>query len=50
LPIALQAIGRPERDGDLIALAAQIQEKTDWHGRIPAAVRDLVLAEEELNK
>jgi aspartyl-tRNA(Asn)/glutamyl-tRNA(Gln) amidotransferase subunit A len=42
LPIALQAIGRPGRDGDLIALAAQIQEKTDWHGRIPTAVQDMI--------
>jgi aspartyl-tRNA(Asn)/glutamyl-tRNA(Gln) amidotransferase subunit A len=42
LPIALQAIGRPGRDGDLIALAAQVQERTDWHGRVPTAIRDLV--------
>jgi aspartyl-tRNA(Asn)/glutamyl-tRNA(Gln) amidotransferase subunit A len=50
LPVALQAIARPGRDGDLIALAMKVQEKTDWHGRIPAAVRDLVHAEEELDK
>jgi aspartyl-tRNA(Asn)/glutamyl-tRNA(Gln) amidotransferase subunit A len=50
LPVALQAIGRPGRDSDLIALAMKVQEKTDWHGRIPAAVRDLVWAEEGLNK
>lgn len=49
LPVALQAIGRPGRDGDLIALAMKVQEKTDWHGRIPAAVRGLVQAEERLN-
>jgi aspartyl-tRNA(Asn)/glutamyl-tRNA(Gln) amidotransferase subunit A len=42
LPIALQAIARPGRDGDLIALAARVQERTDWHGRVPAAVRDVI--------
>lgn len=46
LPIAIQAIGRPGRDGDLIALAAQMQERTDWHGRVPAAIRDLIHKEE----
>jgi aspartyl-tRNA(Asn)/glutamyl-tRNA(Gln) amidotransferase subunit A len=42
LPIGLQVIGRPGYDGELIALAAQVQEKADWHGRIPTAVRDLI--------
>jgi len=42
LPIALQMIGGPGRDGDLIALAARVQEKTDWHARVPVAVRDLI--------
>ncbi|HET7848446.1 MAG TPA: amidase [Pseudolabrys sp.] len=42
LPVGLQIIGRPGRDGDLIALAAKIQEKTEWHRRVPTAVRDLV--------
>jgi aspartyl-tRNA(Asn)/glutamyl-tRNA(Gln) amidotransferase subunit A len=46
LPIALQIIGRPGCDGDLIALAAQAQTKSDWHGRVPAAVRDLIHEEE----
>lgn len=50
LPVAIQAIGRPGRDGDLIALAMKVQEKTDWHGRIPAAVRDLVDAKQGLNQ
>jgi aspartyl-tRNA(Asn)/glutamyl-tRNA(Gln) amidotransferase subunit A len=42
LPVALQMIGRPGRDFDLIALAIRVQEKTDWHGRIPTAIRDLI--------
>ncbi|MGE5534683.1 MAG: amidase [Acidobacteriota bacterium] len=42
MPVGLQMVARPGRDGDLIALAAKMQEKTGWHGRIPAAIRDLV--------
>ena len=42
LPVALQMIGRPGSDGDLIALAARVQERTDWHARVPTAIRDLI--------
>ncbi|MBI4366294.1 MAG: amidase [Deltaproteobacteria bacterium] len=42
LPVALQIIGRPGSDFDLIALAVRVQEKTDWHGRVPTAIRDLI--------
>jgi len=48
LPIALQIVGRPGRDGDLIALAAKVQERTDWHGRVPTAIRDLIQTGEGL--
>jgi aspartyl-tRNA(Asn)/glutamyl-tRNA(Gln) amidotransferase subunit A len=48
LPVALQVIGRPGRDFDLIALAIRVQEKTDWHGRIPTAIRDLIDSSEGL--
>ena len=48
LPVALQMIGRPGRDFDLIALAIRVQEKTDWHGRIPTAIRDLIDSSEGL--
>jgi aspartyl-tRNA(Asn)/glutamyl-tRNA(Gln) amidotransferase subunit A len=41
MPVGLQLIGRRGRDGDLIELARQVQSRTDWHARIPTAIRDL---------
>jgi aspartyl-tRNA(Asn)/glutamyl-tRNA(Gln) amidotransferase subunit A len=42
LPVGLQLIGRRGRDRDLIALAFRIQEKSDWHARVPDAIHDLI--------
>jgi aspartyl-tRNA(Asn)/glutamyl-tRNA(Gln) amidotransferase subunit A len=42
LPVALQIVGRAGSDVDLIALAVKVQETTDWHGRVPTAIRDLL--------
>jgi aspartyl-tRNA(Asn)/glutamyl-tRNA(Gln) amidotransferase subunit A len=48
LPVGLQLIGRRGRDCDLIALASRIQEKSDWHARIPDAIHDLIEIDEGL--
>ncbi len=42
LPVALQLIGRHRRDRDLFALGARMQEKTNWHARVPVGISDLV--------
>jgi aspartyl-tRNA(Asn)/glutamyl-tRNA(Gln) amidotransferase subunit A len=42
LPVGLQLIGRRGCDRDLIALAFGIQEKSDWHARVPDAIHDLI--------
>jgi aspartyl-tRNA(Asn)/glutamyl-tRNA(Gln) amidotransferase subunit A len=38
LPVGLQIVGRPGADHALLALAAAVQQHSDWHGVVPTAL------------
>ena len=45
LPVGLQLIGRPGSEGTLLQVAVRLQERTDWHGRVPTAVASDIAGE-----
>jgi aspartyl-tRNA(Asn)/glutamyl-tRNA(Gln) amidotransferase subunit A len=38
MPVGLQLIGRPGSEADLLQIAVRLQERTDWHDRVPSAI------------
>ena len=38
MPVGLQLIGRPGSEAALLQIAVRLQERTDWHGRVPSAI------------
>jgi len=38
MPVGLQLIGRPGSEAFLLQIAIWLQERTDWHGRVPPAI------------
>ena len=45
MPVGLQIIGRPGSETGLLELGVRLQERTDWHGRVPAAIASTVAGE-----
>ncbi len=45
LPVGLQLIGRPGSETALLQIAVRLQERTDWHGRVPMAVASEIAGE-----
>jgi len=48
LPVGLQIVGRPQSDRALLTLAQAVQDRSDWHARVPAAIADGVTDMTEL--
>ena len=38
MPVGLQLIGHPGSEATLLQIAVRLQERTDWHGRVPPAI------------
>ena len=38
MPVGLQLIGHPGSEVTLLQIAVRLQDRTDWHGRVPLAI------------
>jgi len=45
MPVGLQIIGRPGSEASLIETGVILQERTDWHGRVPTAIASRLASE-----
>lgn len=45
MPVGLQLIGRPGSEAALLQIAIRLQERTDWHGRVPSAIASEIAGE-----
>jgi aspartyl-tRNA(Asn)/glutamyl-tRNA(Gln) amidotransferase subunit A len=45
LPVGLQMIGRSGSEAFLLEIAMGLQERTDWHGRVPSAIASDIAGE-----
>lgn len=45
MPVGLQIIGRPGSEAALLQIAIRLQQRSDWHGRVPSAVAAMIASE-----
>jgi aspartyl-tRNA(Asn)/glutamyl-tRNA(Gln) amidotransferase subunit A len=48
MPVGLQIVGRPGSDALLLEIGARFQARSDWHGRVPAAIAAEIAGEQGL--
>jgi len=45
MPVGLQIVGRPGSETALLEIGISLQERTDWHGRVPTAISSQIAGE-----
>lgn len=45
MPVGLQLIGRPGSEALLLEIAVRLQERSNWHGRVPSAIASAIADE-----